>query len=573
MAKRLRGWVPRVLTVAAISTAAAASVTSSASTRVTVTALSSPENQRPLPFFSSFWEVVSDGGTFSSVLAAQQGFLRSSRAIYTFALNSYDYKYSLRGYDDKSPEYYEARSEVHKRAAKRLLELCEANKGFYVKAGQFVGSLQNIPKEYLATLSVLQDHARSRPFQAIERVLVTELGKEVLDIFAEFDQEPIAAASLAQVHRAVLKDSKKVAVKVQYPQLQEQFQMDMKTMTFLSKAVSWLFPDYQFEWIVPEFEKNLSKELNFIMEGQNAERTARNFENNDHLKVPHIFWDYTTERILTMEFMDGCKVDDIECLKKAGVDPLQVAELLVEVFAEMVFSHGFVHGDPHPGNILVHPRNGRGKRNFDLVLLDHGLYRELDDRFRVDYCRLWKALILLDPNEMEKAGDRLGAGKYYRYLPVIFIGRPIGSKGQLGKGMTPEERASLRSEVQHFTMGDISELMEGLPRDFLTVLRTDGLLRSITHKLGAQPRMRLMANAKYAVMGLVLEHRVGPGRESQGLQAQAKALYDYANLRIRLEIFELSYKFGLLYGSLLHHLQFFYGMTIGKLSKTKTLTV
>ncbi|BBN13742.1 aarF domain-containing kinase [Marchantia polymorpha subsp. ruderalis] len=560
MTRRLHQWMPKLWKVGAIASGTAVISTA-------VVALPSP----PFTVSASLPELPD--GAIANLEAARQGLLRSSRAIYTFAVNSYDYKYSLKDYDDKSEEYFQARSEVHKRAAERLLKLCQANRGFYVKAGQFVGSMKNVPQEFVTVLSVLQDKAQPWPYHAIQKVIEGEFGQSIGDIFAEFDEEPIAAASLAQVHRAQLKGGEEVAVKVQYPHLQQQFEIDIRTMYTLSKAISMLFPDYQFEWIVVEFEKGVSRELDFKQEGKNAEQTSKNFASKDHVKIPEIKWDLTSRRVLTMEFMHGFKITDTERLKKAGIDPLQVAEVLVEVFAEMVFCHGYVHGDPHPGNIFVHPRDQvKGKRNFDLVLLDHGLYRELDEGFRNDFCRLWKALILLDSNEMEELGDRLGAGHFYKYLPIIFTGRPLNSKSGLGRGMSLSERNQLKEEVRHFTMGDVSQFMEGLPRDFLTVLRTDGLLRSITSKLGATPRMRLIINAKYAVLGLAQQHRGDPGRGTQGWKAHTKAVYDYANLRLRLEMFELSYKFGLLYGSLLKQLRSIVNRTVGRFLKIEART-
>ncbi|KAH9316547.1 hypothetical protein KI387_025174, partial [Taxus chinensis] len=358
-------------------------------------------------------------------LTACQGVVRSSRAVYTFTVNSLDYKYSLRGYDYKSEEYYQVRSQVHLRAAKRILKLCESNKGFYLKAGQFVASMQHVPKEYTSTLSTLQDQAVPCHIEAIKQVFIDNFGKDISDIYMTFDEQPIAAASIAQVHHATLVDGQEVAVKVQYPGLQQKLRVDITTMTFLSHAITWIFPEYQFEWIVPEFENTLSKELDFVQEAANAERTARNFRENSTVKVPHIFWDFTRTQVLTMEFIHGCKIDNLECLLKAGLNPSKVAQALVEVFAEMIFVHGYVHGDPHPGNILVLPHSSK-KQSFDIVLLDHGIYRELDERFRMDFCHLWKALILLDPHEVKQMGERIGAGKYYQYLPVIFTGRTIG---------------------------------------------------------------------------------------------------------------------------------------------------
>nr|XP_024393504.1 uncharacterized aarF domain-containing protein kinase 1-like isoform X3 [Physcomitrium patens] len=452
-------------------------------------------------------------GPVADVFSAGRGFIRSSRAVYAFAANSLDYKISLRGFDEKSDAYYDARNKVHLRAAKRLLRLCEKNRGFYIKAGQSVASMHQVPKEFVSTLSVLQDKASFWSFKDLEVVFLEEFGKDVKELFEAFDEQPIAAASLAQVHRGFLKNGQEVAVKI--------------------------FPDYQFEWLVGEFEKNVVRELDFTQEADNADRTAKSFAHNRNVRIPRIFRELSTKRVLTMEFMEGCKIDDIKSLEKAGVDPKEVASLLAAIFAEMIFCHGFVHGDPHPGNLLVHRDPSRsGKHNFDIVILDHGLYRELGEKFRTNYCRLWRALILLDADEISETGRNLGAGQYARYLPVIFTGRAISSKSSFGQLMTPEEAKVLKEDVRRFTMGDVSEWLQGLDREFLTVLRTDNLVRSIAYRLGATRKTCLMAYVKNAVSGLSLGHPGSPDLYEQGLLAYTKAKFDYANLRIRLEFFE-----------------------------------
>jgi aarF domain-containing kinase len=178
---------------------------------------------------------------------------------------------------------------------------------------------------------------------------------------------------------------------------------------------------------------------------------------------------------------------------------IQVAKALIELFGEMIFVHGFVHGDPHPGNILVSPQ-GQGK--FSLVLLDHGIYKELDQKFRLDYCQLWKALILLDSQKILELGEHFGVGKYAKYFPVIFTGRTIESKSILGTQMSIEEKTRLKQDLNSLGMDDISSFMESLPPDFLTILRTDGLLRSILGNLGAPRHVRLLTYAKCALYGL-----------------------------------------------------------------------
>ncbi|CAN6483816.1 unnamed protein product [Victoria cruziana] len=424
---------------------------------------------------------------------------------------------------------------VHLRSARRILKLCETNKGFYIKAGQFVGSLRYVPKEYSSMLSCLQDQAVPCKFEVIREALNQNFGSNLSDIFLVFDEQPIAAASIAQVHHAVLKNLQEVAVKVQYPGLEERMKADIATMSVLSKFFSWLFPEYQFEWIVPEFEKSISTELDFVQEAKNSERTSRNLKKHRLIIVPEIYWDLTTKRILTMQFFYGHKVDDIQFLKEMGIKPKQVAHALMEAFAEMIFVHGFLHGDPHPGNILVSPGGSKG---FSVVLLDHGIYRELDKSFRLNYCDLWKALILVDAHEILHLGEKLGAGKYAKYLPVIFTGRTINSKSILGRSMSAEEKQKLKRELSALKMGDLASFMVSLPRDFLTILRTDGLLRSIVSQLGGSQRVRLLAYAKYSINGAATKHDPETNH-AWNIISGLRAIMNYVYLRIAIEALEL----------------------------------
>lgn len=171
------------------------------------------------------------------------GAVRSSRALFTIASTVVDYKYSLHNLPEKSDEYRNVLSEVHLRSAKRILKLCEFNRGFYVKAGQFVASVRQVPKEYSSTLSSLQDQSAPCQFKAIRELLVSNFSRDLSEIFISFDEQPVAAASIAQVHHAVLKDNQEVAVKVQYPGLEKQMKYDLATMSLLSRLVTWVWVD------------------------------------------------------------------------------------------------------------------------------------------------------------------------------------------------------------------------------------------------------------------------------------------------------------------------------------------
>ncbi|KAH6808037.1 Protein kinase superfamily protein [Perilla frutescens var. frutescens] len=461
------------------------------------------------------------------------GVVRSSRSLFTITYCVADYKYSLHGVPADSEEYGRVLSEIHLRSARRVLKLCDTNRGFYVKAGQFVAAARQVPREYSSTLSSLQDQAVPCNFKAVKEVIVKSLGKDLTEIFLSFDEQPVAAASIAQVHRAVLKDHQEVAVKVQYPGLEYQMKLDLATMALLSRSVAWLFPEYRFKWMVSEFTKSIASELDFIQEAKNSERAANNFKRNRIVKIPCVYWDFTSRQVLTMQFCEGQKIDDLEYMKQMGISPLEVANALVDVFADMIFVHGFLHGDPHPGNILV---SSEGANGFSLVILDHGIYKQFSEEFRKNYCNLWEALIRLDSQKIQQLGETFGVGKYARYFPVIFTGRTINSKSVLGRGMPPEEKKHLREELKSLKMEDISSFMESLPPDFLTILRTDGLLRSLMSKLGAPQRTRLLTYAKYALRGL----SANASSESVNVASRFKTSIKYIQFRIILGVVELA---------------------------------
>ncbi|KAL2789646.1 aarF domain-containing protein kinase 1 isoform f, partial [Daubentonia madagascariensis] len=256
------------------------------------------------------------------------------------AVISYDYLTSLRSVPYGSEEYLALRSKVHLRSARRLCELCCANRGTFIKVGQHLGALDYLlPEEYTSTLKVLHSQAPQSSMQEVRQVIREDLGKEIHDLFMSFDDTPLGAASLAQVHKAVLHDGRTVAVKVQHPKVQAQSSKDILLMEVLVLAVKQLFPDFEFMWLVDEAKKNLPLELDFLNEGRNAEKVAQMLKHFDFLKI---------------------------------------SRHLGKMYSEMIFVNGFVHCDPHPGNVLVRKHPGTGKA--EIILLDHGLYQDAEIR-------------------------------------------------------------------------------------------------------------------------------------------------------------------------------------------------
>ncbi|XP_007939597.1 aarF domain-containing protein kinase 1 [Orycteropus afer afer] len=361
------------------------------------------------------------------------GAVRVGRAVATTAVISYDYLTSLRSVPYGSEEYLQLRSKVHLRSARRLCELCCANRGTFIKVGQHLGALDYLlPEEYTSTLKVLHSQAPQSSMQEVRQVIREDLGKEIHDLFLSFDDTPLGAASLAQVHKAVLHDGRTVAVKVQHPKVQAQSSKDILLM-----------------------------------------------------EVPRIYWELSTKRVLLMEFVDGGQVNDRSYMERNKIDVNEVSRHLGKMYSEMIFVNGFVHCDPHPGNVLVRKHPGTGKA--EIILLDHGLYQVLTENFRLDYCHLWQSLIWTDMRRVKKYSQRLGAGELYPLFACMLTARSWNSVNR-GIGQAPvtaAEELEIRDNAANY-LPQISQLLNRVPRQMLLIFKTNDLLRGIEAALGTR---------------------------------------------------------------------------------------
>ncbi|XP_032338338.1 aarF domain-containing protein kinase 1 isoform X2 [Camelus ferus] len=396
------------------------------------------------------------------------GAVRVGRAVATTAVISYDYLTSLRSVPYGSEEYLQLRSKVHLRSARRLCELCCANRGTFIKVGQHLGALDYLlPEEYTSTLKVLHSQAPQSSMQEVRQVIREDLGKEIQDLFVSFDDTPLGAASLAQVHKAVLHDGQTVAVKVQHPKVQAQSSKDILLMEVLVLAVKQLFPEFEFMWLVDEAKKNLPLELDFLNEGRNAEKVAQMLKHFDFLKI---------------------------------------SRHLGKMYSEMIFVNGFVHCDPHPGNVLVRKCPGTGKA--EIVLLDHGLYQVLTEQFRLDYCHLWQSLIWTDMKNVKKYSQRLGAGDLYPLFACMLTARSWDSVNR-GIGQTPvtaTEDSEIRNNAANY-LPQISQLLSHVPRQMLLIFKTNDLLRGIEAALGTRASASSFLNMSRCCIRALAEHQ------------------------------------------------------------------
>ena len=227
----------------------------------------------------------------------------------------------------------------------------------FVKLGQVLSMRPFLIRyELVVELTKLHDQVAPMSPETARKAIEENLECRIEEAFKSLDSEPMASASLSQVHNAVLHDGTRVVVKIQRPGIKDVINSDMVILRDLASLLEKHIPEsrqYEPMGLIRELEKSTSKEINFLYEARNIEIFARNFADDDHIFIPRVFWEYTTRRMITMERIEGIKITNTEKLREIGVDPVEICETGGEIVFRMVFDHGFFHADPHPGNLFV----------------------------------------------------------------------------------------------------------------------------------------------------------------------------------------------------------------------------
>jgi predicted unusual protein kinase regulating ubiquinone biosynthesis (AarF/ABC1/UbiB family) len=411
-------------------------------------------------------------------------------------------------------------SKLHRKNAVLIREKALEMKGMMIKVGQFLSSRKDfLPDEYIEELSGLQDQVPPHDFEEIRQRIIDELGSAPEDLFSEFDREPIASASLGQVHRAILKDGSEVAVKVQYPGIEKIIETDIRMFEFLITLMHGRMGWINLRVLHGEFSKVLRAELDYVQEGRNAERFRQNFSSDERVIIPRVYWKFSSRKVLTLEFVGGIKIEECALIKASGMDCRKLVGLLAETYAKMIFTHGFIHCDPHPGNIFV--REGP-----TVVLVDFGMVQAISDSARRNLRRYARAIVDNNAAAIVEALEKLG---------FLIEGADYQAIEDVTQDLIDKYRHSTPEELKSLTVDQIGEEIDNIrsvinnfqvPNYFILLIRTIGMLNGIAFRLS--PDVNIIEIAK----PYVREFFLGPREESitQVFTFLRRTLSDFVDL-------------------------------------------
>ena len=362
---------------------------------------------------------------------------------------------------------------AHARTGRAIYRLATRLGGAFVKLGQVLGARADVfPETFVSPLLGLHDRVPARPLSKLRRHLERELGKPIGEVFDRIDPEALAAASLAQVHRARLRSGEDVAVKIQYPEARKLFPGDVASLRRTVRVVRWLNKKLDLRALADELAQYICLELEFTREAVSTERVRAAFGDDERVRIPKVFTQLTTDRLLVLEFIEGNPIADVARLRELGGDPRATATRVAELYCTMIFEHGFFHGDPHPGNLLVCADGAIG-------LLDFGLAKELPDGFGRGVATMLVKTMTGDSAGVLVAARSIGfeieAGdpdKFQQLLRML-----LGDYGGAGRALDLLAASSVKTVPPHFTL----------------IVRAMVLLNGLSHMLVPGERIIAMA--------------------------------------------------------------------------------
>ncbi|ODQ68683.1 ABC1-domain-containing protein [Nadsonia fulvescens var. elongata DSM 6958] len=455
-----------------------------------------------------------------------RAFARASRAVYVLLRVAADYKLNYGPHRDIA--------RLHERNADLIYDLLIGNKGLYIKIGQSIAMQASLlPKPYQEKFGQLFDGAPADSYALVEELFKKEFkGRSPEDLFAQFDHHPVASASIAQVHKAQLKDSGQwVAVKVQHPDIAAQMELDLSVY----KALMYVYENYLFHmpmyFIADYVAGRLRLETDFRNEIANGERLRACLKQNstlsDRVHIPLNFPELSTSRVMVSEWIEGVSLSNTAELQnpKHGINLTQSLQTIIELFSNQIFQWGVVHCDPHPGNMIIRPHpTRRGKHQ--VVLIDHGLYVYENDIFRRQYSELWESMFNLDIKGVERVVSKWGFGEPEMFASMTLL-KPYKTTS---KNQHPAPKAHMKEESEFEKAQTLKERLKKflqdttvIPLELLFLARTIRILQGLNQRFGSRVnRVKIMA--KTAAKSLLVT-------DQASYMTQTKLIWRYLRFR------------------------------------------
>lgn len=374
---------------------------------------------------------------------------------------------------------------VNIRSAERIRDVMLHLQGLFIKFGQLISTLSNVlPEEFRKPLEALQNEVPAHSFDLMADTIKKELGKNPEDIFSYIDHQPLASASIGQVHRATIGEQE-VVVKIQHPQIDELVHVDLSIISKIISLVARFLKVKGIEHLYQQVEQMIEEELNYLLEAQSMQLIKKNLKDEKRVYIPEVYSDFCSEKVLTMEYCEGVKISDMQQIKNWGFTLDEFSELLVSLYCKMIFSDGFYHADPHPGNLLI---NQQGQ----LVFLDFGAVAQLSPDMKEGIPKLIECLIKQDSEEMVRVLRKLGflaqgddAAKIAEKLidsVQDFVYNELQLENLNIQNISPEQ---LRMALKLINIREMTQIMQ-IPKDWVLLNRAVVLVGGVTFMLSPE---------------------------------------------------------------------------------------
>ncbi len=389
-------------------------------------------------------------------------------------------------------KYWNRRIEkLHLQSAQKIKNGLLELQGLYVKVGQLISILSNVlPDAFREPLESLQDQIPPRDYSEIKQTIEREFGKPIDEVFASFEETPLAAASIGQTHRATIKDGTEVVVKIQHADIEEISKVDLKVIQNLVKIITRFFNIRGMDYLYSQVRLMIEEELDYVHEAKVMKVIGDNLRSEKGVRVPIVFDAYSTRKVITSAYSDGVKITDTAQLEEWGIDRTELAKRFIKMYCKMIFEDDIFHADPHPGNILV-------EQSGEIVLLDFGAVTQLNSEIKTGIPEMIIAFTRQDTLGMVQALRKMGfvgSGKDAEQLAMKlldvgqdFLQNEVQIESLNLEGITIDPDSDIISKLfRVINLREIAKTFQ-IPKDWILLQRVMLLALGVSNQL--DPKM------------------------------------------------------------------------------------